>query len=338
MAVDRTQDFLNVVSAQVAAGVHPVSTLPVGGAGVGVGGGVVRRHASKTEHARVFAGKASEISKKIQLTTKRLQQLASLTRRQGTFDDPGQEINSLAARLQNDTKFLKIELDQLQSYLNRNRQQVGHGSHNASDHSQKVVETMSMQLASATMGFKTVLEQRQSSMKKKSDRRGLYGDSNHNRGRAAAPPSQSAMSLPRPAGVELGAVHSRNGNGLNGNEANGGLTDDYDDLEGPSLLIQPVVHMQDNSYLSSRAEAMSTIETYISDLGDIFGQLNEMVAEQGSLVDRIDENVRDTEAHVDYARMELLRTWANVSNNRWLAAKVTFILLFFMTFFVVFLA
>uniref|UniRef100_A0A7S2RX72 t-SNARE coiled-coil homology domain-containing protein n=1 Tax=Mucochytrium quahogii TaxID=96639 RepID=A0A7S2RX72_9STRA len=326
--VDRTNDFFRAASAQVEAGVGPVNTLRSNG------------KRNPTEEAKEFTKKAGAISKKIQLTTRRLQRLAELTRTQGIHDDPGEEINTLAARLKNDTKFVKIELDQLQTYLNRNKQQVGHGSTNASAHSQTVVETMQMQLHNAARSFKTVLETRQTSMKTKSDHRSLFGQKRPALSGAsplllskptpnlAQPNNAPPDGLPRPGGV---TTPPPSGNNMfQGAAALGG--------DDSAPLIQANEVIQDDTYLTSRAEAMTTIESHIVELGDVFSQLSTMIAEQGTMVQRIDDNVRNTQDNLQHGHDQLMQTWNNMSGNKWLAAKLVGVLLLFITFFVLFLA
>lgn len=93
-----------------------------------------------------------------------------------------------------------------------------------------------------------------------------------------------------------------------------------------------------DAYLASRAEALQNVEKTIAELGTIFQQLATMVAEQGELAIRIDENVEETLANVDNAQAHLLKYMSRISSNRWLIMKVFAILLFFMVFFVIFMA
>ena len=79
-------------------------------------------------------------------------------RKNGVFNDPTTEINQLATRIKGDTKFLKLELDDLQLYLEHHKRLVGSGSAAAADHSQSVVETMQYQLVNTATHFKEVLE------------------------------------------------------------------------------------------------------------------------------------------------------------------------------------
>ena len=104
-----------------------------------------------------------------------------------------------------------------------------------------------------------------------------------------------------------------------------------------------------NAYADQRASAMESIESSISELGQIFKQLATLVAEQGETIQRwggrsgelsccrIDMNIEETSVHVDAAHMELLKYLKNISGNRWLALKILGTLLAFFIIFIVFL-
>ena len=62
-----------------------------------------------------------------------------------------------------------------------------------------------------------------------------------------------------------------------------------------------------DSYLSSRADAMHTIESTIVELGGIFTQLAHMVKEQEEMVQRIDSNVDNTALNVEMGHNEILK-------------------------------
>ncbi len=282
----------------------------------------------------------------------------AVTRSQGILEDPGEEINSLASRLKNDTKFLKIELDQLAGFLASNRSQVG--SANATDHSQTVVDTMRLQLQSATLSFKTVLEESQNTMKKKSDRRGMFGSNRAPLSGAlpsttplaafqqqqqlspAVSPPVNTPPLPvlglSPAQQQQQMQHQQSAPGTFGQQHHHASSGLVDDLGEPMPLIAANQVQQDDRYLSSRAEAMSSIESHIVELGEVFHQLAHMVAEQGQLVTRIDDNVRDTQMNLSAGHDQLMQTWQGMSGNKMLAAKLVAVLLFFITFFITFLA
>lgn len=74
--------------------------------------------------------------------------------------------------------------------------------------------------------------------------------------------------------------------------------------------------------MQQRSTAIESIESTISELGQIFGQLAHMVAEQRDTVQRIDSDVYDVADNVSGAQRELLKYYASVSSNRWLMLKI----------------
>lgn len=105
----------------------------------------------------------------------------------------------------------------------------------------------------------------------------------------------------------------------------------------PEFLIQSSqALLQDNSYLNSRVEAVTNIEGHINELGQIFNRFSEMVQRSQFDVDRIDDNI--TTAHDSFlaGHDELIRYWQSTQGNFWLFAKITMLLLFFITVFVTF--
>ena len=79
---------------------------------------------------------------------------------------------------------------------------------------------------------------------------------------------------------------------------------------------QQQLMVQQDTYLTSRAEALHQVESTIVELGSIFQQLAHMVAEQGEAAVRIDENVEDTLGHVDAGQAQLLKYLNTISSNR----------------------
>ncbi|CAJ0911632.1 13186_t:CDS:2, partial [Entrophospora sp. SA101] len=94
-----------------------------------------------------------------------------------------------------------------------------------------------------------------------------------------------------------------------------------------------LVEQQDN-YIHSRASAIESIESTISELGNIFQQLATMVAEQRETVQRIDANTEEIQNHVEGAQKELLKYYASISSNRWLVVKIFAVIIFFFLIFV----
>mmetsp|Transcript_14945 Transcript_14945/g.17475 ORF Transcript_14945/g.17475 Transcript_14945/m.17475 type:complete len:354 (-) Transcript_14945:168-1229(-) len=352
--MDRTQAFIQECSRQVQLGVQPVP--------------VVLKNAparNPTQEAKLFAKMSADVSRKIHLASQRLERLTGLVKRQGVFNDPTEEINQLAARIKTDTKFLKNDLDDLQLYLEHNKRQVGAGSTSAEGHSQSMVESMQYQLVNTASTFKQVLETRQSNVKAQRDRRGLFG--RHNRNNALGRPysnpyrlrnKQSSNNLetsnqeeapqtdglPRPNGIQA-PLTPLNGVGtgahLYGSQGNGLQnlhSQTFDDQQEPEFLIQPQQSlMEEHSYLNSRVEAVTNIETHIHELGNIFSRFSEMVAQSQYTVDRIDDNVNTAHDSLLAGRDELMRYWQSSQGNFWLMAKISFVLLFFLTFFIMFI-
>ena len=86
---------------------------------------------------------------------------------------------------------------------------------------------------------------------------------------------------------------------------------------------------QQSSYMQQRSTAIESIESTISELGQIFGQLAHMVAQQGETVQRIDDDVVHVVDHVEGAQRELLKYYASIANNRWLMLKIFGVLIVF---------
>ncbi|PWZ01408.1 putative syntaxin [Testicularia cyperi] len=99
------------------------------------------------------------------------------------------------------------------------------------------------------------------------------------------------------------------------------------------MQMQLMEHRQD-SYMQQRSTAIESIESTISELGQIFSQLAHMVAEQRETVQRIDDNVMEVVDNVGGAQRELLKYYASVSSNRWLMLKIFGVLIVFFLLFI----
>ncbi|KAJ1834816.1 Integral membrane protein SED5 [Coemansia sp. RSA 2711] len=103
------------------------------------------------------------------------------------------------------------------------------------------------------------------------------------------------------------------------------------ELRSESLKDSQMLLMQPNqsAYMDGRSEAISSIESTISELGSIFQQLAHMVSEQRDVVQRIDANVESIDANIGAAQTELLKYYASISSNRWLIIKIFAVILAF---------
>lgn len=74
--------------------------------------------------------------------------------------------------------------------------------------------------------------------------------------------------------------------------------------------------------MQKRGTAIESIESTISELGQIFSHLAHMVEEQRETVQRIDDNILDVAENVSGAQRELIKYYNSVASNRWLILKV----------------
>lgn len=104
---------------------------------------------------------------------------------------------------------------------------------------------------------------------------------------------------------------------------------------GASQMMQLI---PDQDYLQQRADAMSTVESQIVELGTVFNKLAVMVSEHQDLVQRVEDNVDDANANINLSLNVLTDTLTSLRTNRALTIKVFSILVAFIIFFIVFFA
>ena len=103
-----------------------------------------------------------------------------------------------------------------------------------------------------------------------------------------------------------------------------------------------------NDYLHERAQAVQDIEAHMTELGSIFERLSTMITEQGEMIDRLDDNLDAAEVNVNMGYQEIVKYGQNVYemdqdlmssfSNRSLIMKLFGVLIFFIIFFLIFLA
>lgn len=278
-----------------------------------------------------FAKRASKIGMGIHSTSQKLQKLAQLAKRTSMFDDPAEQINELSNIIKQDIQALNQAISDLLTFS------AGGSNKQSSDHSHTVIDNLRTRLKDATHEFKEVLTLRTDNLKVHQERKSLF---------SAAPEARSAPPLFGPPGASFLPENAKRpfASSIKGNIQVGGT-----DLDpSSSSEIAPLLSHQQQSqqlmfpaqdqYLNSRAEALHQVESTIVELGNIFQQLAHMVHEQGEMTMRIDENVDDTLANVDAGQAQLLKYLNTISSNRWLIMKVFFVLMVFLTFFIVFIA
>lgn len=113
---------------------------------------------------------------------------------------------------------------------------------------------------------------------------------------------------------------------------------DIQRMEQESGQQQMMQLIPDQDYLRERADAMSTVESNIVELGTIFNKLAVMVSEHRDLVQRVEDNVEDANANINLSLNALVDTLTSLRTNRALFLKVSAILIFFIIAFIIFFA
>lgn len=263
----------------------------------------------------------------IHSTSQKLQKLAQLAKQTSMFDDPAEEINELATVVKQDIQALNQAISDMQTFS------AGVGNKQSADHSHTVIDNLRSRLKDATKEFKDVLTLRTDNLKVHQDRKSLFTATPDARQPLFAAPGASF--LPANARNPL----------ARGGAAAAGPDGEHAPLLGgqqPSALAaaqqqQQALVVQD-TYLTSRQEALHQVESTIVELGSIFQQLAHMVHEQGEMAVRIDENVDDTLSNVEAGQAQLLKYLNTISSNRWLMLKVFGIIMLAVMFFLIFVA
>lgn len=108
-----------------------------------------------------------------------------------------------------------------------------------------------------------------------------------------------------------------------------------DEESGNAQMMQLI---PDQTYLRERADAMSTVESNIVELGTIFNKLAVMVSEHREVVQRLEDNVSDASRNINLSMETLTDTLASLSTNRALFGKVVGVLVLFIILFITFFA
>jgi len=259
---------------------------------------------------------AKSIGKDITSTFTKLEKLTLLAKRKTIFDDKPVEIQELTYIIKHDLATLNEQIGKLQTIAKAQRKTQG--SHQQS-HSTSVVVQLQSKLATMSSNFKSVLEVRTENLKSQKSRAEQFS-----LGSVTSSMPQSAS-----MGYHAGSVLAME------DEVSGGGDAVIDmGMGGQSALVT----QDTDSYYSSRADTMHTIESTIVELGGIFTQLATMVKEQEEMVQRIDSNVDDTALNVEMGHNEILKYFQSVTSNRWLMVKIFGVLIFFFLIFIIFMA
>lgn len=288
-----------------------------------------KRSADVPQTKSAFHDAASEIAKGIHRTSGVLSKLTKLVRRQGLFDDPTEEINTLIFRIKQDLDELNTKCDSAQQYVEGKKRSMGEQSQSAS-HNVKVVGQLKADLMNATKDFKNVLEVRSSKMKGQIQRKveltgtGTLSPMRHFNATSKSDLKQnSSNKIPDLGNTDINTPYS----------SSPGTQMAFTGQQQQLLLAPPA----NNQYYEAREQAVTEVEKTIGELGTLFKRLATMIAEQQELVERIDEDVENAVSNAEGAKAMLLKTYESVSSNRGLYTKLAGILALFALFFVIFL-
>lgn len=281
-------------------------------------GHVVRSNGNLvTREANQFMEIAKSIGKDITSTYTKLEKLTLLARKKTIFDDKPVEIQELTHIIKQDIAHLNKQIGQLQTIAKAQRKDQG--NHQAG-HSTSVVVQLQSKLATMSNNFKQVLEVRTENLKSQRSRAEQFSTGG------------VTNSLPQSAtqGYHAGSVLA--------------MEDDINPSGGDAIIdmgqggMMATVTKDQDSYYTSRADAMHTIESTIVELGGIFSQLATMVKEQEEQVQRIDDHTNTAALNVELGHNEILKYFQSVTSNRWLMVKIFGVLIFFFLLFIIFMA
>lgn len=293
-----------------------------------------------------FARRAAEIGRGISSTMAKLERLALLAKRKSMFDDKSTEVNELTFVVKQNLAGLNQQISGLQA-LTRQQQ----GKTEEGEHRKNVVFLLQDRLTGVSANFKEVLEVRTKNLQSTRARtdnfisqvsQSVQQQQQQQPGALLHQQSASPLYAASTSGSAV-ATGGRNTPTFR-NAASGSAPPDLmggsgGGSNGGLLSLNPVVSDQQlmlmeeaqpsNMYIQQRGEAIEAIESTISELGSIFGQLASMVSEQSEMIERIDANTESVVENVQGAQKELLKYWGRVSGNRWLIAKMFGVLMIF---------
>ncbi|WFD34832.1 Integral membrane protein SED5 [Malassezia cuniculi] len=293
--------------------------------------------------ATEFNARAQAIAKDLTSITAKLSRLSQLARRKSLFDDRPVEISELTYIIKHDIASLNRQLAELSLHS----QGGGARKNGAGEHRGNVVTMLQSNLANATTSFQEILEVRTQNMKASRDRseQFLHGPTPGSLERRSASPlynlarSAGPSRAPTPASVlhnrsAVAGVKADEEMGTGPTSSDGFLA--LDMMSGAMQQQQQLIteEEQQSSYMQQRSMAIESIESTISELGQIFGQLAHMVSQQGETVQRIDDDVVQVVDNVEGAQRELLKYYTSISNNRWLMLKIFGVLIVFFLLFI----
>lgn len=308
--MDRTDEFLSLARSMPApASIPPPPPAPT-------------RHAAAID----FHQQAASLSRDIANTSQLLSELTQAVRQKSIFQDDA-KVNNLVVRIKSSVENLHSRLETAERSLRHSKKsQAGQEASN-------LVTTLQTEFAETASSFQKVLQQRTENLKENESMQKQIYDME----------DIPDMSMPQPVSLptlDLTSGLMAAGEPTGGpNSYYGGQTPltplDIQRMDEEQGLQQSLIPPD---YLQARADAMSTVETNIVELGTIFQKLAGLVQEHKEMVQRVEDNVEDANANIFQSMNVLTDTLENLRSNRSLAIRVFSILVVFIIAFIIFIA
>ncbi|XP_010543743.1 PREDICTED: syntaxin-31 isoform X2 [Tarenaya hassleriana] len=287
-----------------------------------------------------FNRKASRIGLGIHETSQKIARLAKLAKQSSMFNDRTVEIQELTALIRNDITGLNMGLSDLQTLQNMEIAD-GNYSEDRAGHSTAVCDDLKTRLMGATKQLQDVLTTRSENIKAHESRKQIF--STKNASRDSTPPQHNVKTLTEPPPWSSPSNPSNDFQPSISPPNNGAapinhlrrrpVIDNASSNQMEMSMLQQTVPRQE-SYAQSRATALHSVESTITELSGIFTHLATMVTQQGELAIRIDDNMDESLANVDGAHSSLLRHLNRISSNRWLMIKIFAVVILFLVVFI----
>ncbi|KAL3229007.1 Integral membrane protein SED5 [Nakaseomyces bracarensis] len=304
------------------------------------------QHNEKEDNRNVseFQKRASAIAREISSSAQLLSKLALLAKRKPMLNDNPVEIAELSFLIKRKIYAIEQSLVDLSKLQRQQKNGLGAGADSspevATQHSKNVVNLLNTKMRNISGGFKDVLEERQKMEMANRDR---WEKISSNTGRSASNGVTATNSNANEGDANTNLLAAETATYNNSNpfmsssvvedEINASSANKGSELALPQSDSQMLLMMEEgqanNVYLQERNNAVEMIDSTIQEVGNLFQQLASMVQEQGEVIQRIDANVDEVDINITGAQRELLKYFDRVKSNRWLVAKVFFIIFCF---------
>ena len=285
-----------------------------------------------------FQRSAAATARSISGTMAKLERLSQLARRKTLFDDRPVEIDELTFVIKQDMAQISRQIQDLQSLTTKQHPKAKPGADQEGEHNHQVVIMLKDKLQNVGGSFKDVLEVRTKNMQASRSRTEQFLSSAASHAQPGLDPSRTDSPLYQTPSRGRSPGGFKNTNAAQQDllsldpSGSSALTRGGAQSDAQLMLMEEA--QAPNQYIQQRGQAIESIESTISELGSIFGQLAQMVSEQGEQIQRIDANTEDVVDNVEGAQRELMKYWSRVQGNRWLVAKMFGVLMICKHFFV----